>query len=81
VERQPRVDQEVVDLVETLRSYGVLTRDALLDRSGASRWVEHSFAAALRRGVESGSIKALGDDLLELGDNPPELSRGKFDPP
>jgi hypothetical protein len=80
VERERRVDPEVVDLVETLSSYGVLARDALLNRSGASRWAEHSFAAALRRGVESGSIKSLGGDLFELGDNPPELSRGKFDP-
>jgi hypothetical protein len=81
VERQPRVDQEVVDLTETLRSYGVLTREALLDRSGASRWREHSFPAALRRGVDSGSIKSLGDDLFELGDNPPELDNWKFDRP
>ena len=80
MEREPRVDPEVADLVETLTSYGVLTRDGLLERSGASRWVEHSFAGALRRGVENGSIKSLGDDLFEVGDNPPELNRGKFDP-
>ena len=81
MEREPRVDHEVVVLVETLTSYGVLTRDDLLDRSGASRWVGHSFAAALRHGVESGSIRSLGGDLFEVGDNPPELSRGRFDPP
>jgi len=75
------VDYEVLDLVETLRSYGVLTRDSLLERSGASRWVEPSFAAALRRGVDGGSIKSLGDDFYELGDDPPDLGRWKFAPP
>jgi hypothetical protein len=78
---EPHVDYEVVDLVGTLRSYGVLTRNALFDRSGASAWVERSFDGALRRGVESGAIKSLGEDLFEVGDNAPEASRGKFDPP
>jgi hypothetical protein len=81
VEREPRVDAEVLDLVETLRRYGVLTRDALRDRSGAARWVEHSFPAALRRGVESGAIKSLGDDLFEVGDNAPEPGLWRFNPP
>ena len=74
-------DPEVLDLVETLLSYGVLTREILLERSGAAHWTEHTFDAALRRGVESGSIKSLGDDFFEVGDNPPDISRGRFDPP
>jgi hypothetical protein len=74
-------DYEVLDLVDALRSYGVLTRENLLARSGAAHWAEENFAAALRRGVESGAIKSLGDDLFELGDNPPELIRGKIDQP
>jgi hypothetical protein len=76
-----RVDYEVVELADTLRSYGVLTRADLLERSGASGWEDNSFEAALQRGIDGGAIKALGDDLLELGDDPPELIRGKIDSP
>jgi hypothetical protein len=75
VDRDPRVDFEVGELVEALRSYGVLSRDGLLDRSGAARWVGPNFEAALRRGVESGAIKSLGDDFFEVGDDPPEPYR------
>jgi hypothetical protein len=59
----------------------VLTRDALLERSGASGWVEPSFAAALRRGVDNGAIKSLGEDFYELGDHPPDLGEWKYAPP
>jgi hypothetical protein len=75
---EPTFDYEVMDLVDTLRSYGVLTRDALLDRSGASRWTDHGFEAALRRGVESGGIKSLGEDAFEVGDDPPDLSGWEY---
>jgi hypothetical protein len=75
MERDPRVDVEVGELVETLRSYGVLERGALLDHSGAAHWAGPSFEAALRRGVESGAIKSVGDDFFEVGDDPPEPHR------
>ena len=80
MERDPRPDPEVADLVEALRSYGVLIRDALRDRSGAARWIEHSFTGALRRGVANGSIKSVGGDLFEVGDRAPDPDQGRFDP-
>jgi hypothetical protein len=80
VESGPGADPEVLDLVEALWSYGVLTHAELRDRSGASHWSEHSFEAALKRGVETGSIKSLGDNLFEAGGNPPDPSEGPYDP-
>jgi hypothetical protein len=73
-------DQDVVDLVEALRTYGVLTHDALRERSGASQWREHSYEGALRRGVDNGSIKKLGDDLFEAADDAPDENEGRYDP-
>jgi hypothetical protein len=76
-----RPDQEVDELVRALRSYGVLTRAGLRERSGAVLWPDHSFASALERGVAEGSIKSLGSSLFDVGDDAPDLSEGKFDPP
>jgi hypothetical protein len=73
-------DSEVQELVKTLRSYGVLTRQALREGSGARRWLDDSFEAALRRGTADGSIKSLGADLFEVGDDAPDPSEGRFDP-
>jgi hypothetical protein len=73
-------DAEVHNLVAALRDYGVLTRDALRERSGASHWAAGSFEDALRRGVERGSIKRLGDDLFEAGPDAPDLSEARYEP-
>jgi hypothetical protein len=83
---EPRLDFEVGELVAALRSYGVLTRDALLESSGASRWPAHNFEDALRRGVDGGSIKSLGEEFFEVADDAPEperwkLAERKFPPP
>jgi hypothetical protein len=59
-------DPELADLVRTLRSYGVLTRAELLERSGGRSWSDRGFNAALRRGVAGGAIKELGDSLFEV---------------
>ena len=74
-------DPEVDELVRALRSYGVLTRGALREFSGAFRWPDHNFGAALERGIAEGSIKSLGASLYDVGDDAPDLSEGKFDPP
>jgi hypothetical protein len=73
-------DPELADLVRTLRSYGVLTRTELLERSGARTWSDRGFDAALRRGVAGGAIKKLGDSLFEVGPDVPDLDEGQFDP-
>jgi hypothetical protein len=77
----PLREPEAADLVRTLRSYGVLTREQLLERSGAQRWVQQSFDAALKRGIADGSIKQLGAELFEIGPDAPDLNEGRFDPP
>jgi len=76
-----RSDTDVDDLVKTLRSYGVLTRERLLDRSGGRHWQQDRFVAALRRGVDEGSIKQLGAGLFEVGQDAPDPNEGRFDPP
>jgi hypothetical protein len=73
-------DSHVEELVRTLRSYGVLTRERLRERSGAQLWLDDSFDAALRRGTADGSIKSLGTGLFEVGDDAPDPSEGQFDP-
>jgi len=73
-------DPELADLVRTLRSYGVLRRMELLERSGARSWSDRGFNAALRRGVAGGAIKELGDSLFEVGPDVPDLDEGQFDP-
>ena len=73
-------DPELADLVRTLRSYGVLTRAELLQRSGGRNWSDHGFNAALRRGVAGGAIKELGDSLFEVGPNAPDLDEARFGP-
>jgi hypothetical protein len=73
-------DPELADLVRTLRSYGVLRRVELLERSGARNWSGEGFNAALRRGVAGGVIKELGDNLFEVGPDAPDLDEGRFDP-
>jgi hypothetical protein len=73
-------DPELADLVRTLRSYGVLTRAELRERSGAGNWSDQGFNAALRRGVAEGNIKELGGSLFEVGPDVPDLDEGRFDP-
>jgi hypothetical protein len=73
-------DFEVDELVRALRSYGVLTREALLEHSGAQLWATGSFESALRRGTEAGSIKDLGAGMFEVGTDAPDPSEGQFDP-
>jgi hypothetical protein len=73
-------DPQLADLIRTLRSYGVLTRAELLERSGARNWPDRGFNAALRRGVAEGAIKELGDSLFEVGPDVPDLDEGRFDP-
>jgi hypothetical protein len=74
-------DPEVDELVRALRSYGVLTRGGLREFSGAFLWPDHSFGAALERGVAAGSIKSLGASLYDVGDDAPDLNEGRFGPP
>ncbi len=74
-------DPELADLVRTLRSNGVLTREELLDRSGARDWPDHGFNTALRRGISEGTIKELDAGLFEVGPDAPDLDEGRFDPP
>ena len=73
-------DYEVDELVRALRNYGVLTREALLEHSGARLWTAGSFEAALRSGKAAGSIRELGGGLFEVGDEAPDPSEGRFDP-
>jgi hypothetical protein len=73
-------DPELADLVRTLRSYGVMTRSELLERSGARHWSDRGFNAALRRGVTGGAIKELAESLFEVGPDVPDLDEGQFDP-
>jgi hypothetical protein len=80
-DRPTRIDYEVDDLVRVLRDYGVLTRDDLRERSGAREWSDDSFATVLRRAVDQGSIKDLGDGLFELGPQARDPSQARYDPP
>jgi hypothetical protein len=73
-------DYEVDELVRALRSHGVLTREALLEYSGARLWAAGSFESALRDGTAAGSIRELGGGLFEVGDDAPDPSEGRFDP-
>ena len=79
-DRPARIDYEVDDLVRVLRGYGTLTRDDLRERSGAREWSDNSFAAVLARAVADGSIKDLGDGLLELGPDARDPSQARYDP-
>ena len=74
-------DPEQADLIRTLRSYGVLTREELLERSRARDWPDQGFSTALGRGVAEGTIKELDAGLFELGPDAPDLDEGRFDPP
>ena len=60
---------ETDDLVRTLRSYGCLTKDRLIELSGAEHWRAHTFNTALGDAVAQGRIKKLSEDLFELGDS------------
>ena len=74
-------DYEVDELVKALRTFGVLTREDLLERSGAREWLAASFQSALSRGTAAGSIKDLGGGLFEVGANAPDPNEeGQFDP-
>jgi hypothetical protein len=70
-----RIEYEVDDLVR------VLTREDLRERSGARDWSDNSFAAVLRRAVDQGSIKDLGDGLFELGPQARDPNQARYDPP
>jgi hypothetical protein len=74
------MDYEVDELVKVLRNYGVLSRENLLECSGARHWATNIFDSALRRGTADGSIKDLGGGLFEVGDDAPDGSEGRFDP-
>jgi hypothetical protein len=73
-------DYEVDELVKALRSFGVLTREDLLESSGARHWAGSTFDSALRRGTAAGSIKDLGAGLFEAGDDASDPNEGQFDP-
>jgi hypothetical protein len=73
-------DPELADLVRTLRIYGVVTREELLERSGARDWPDRGFNSALRRGVAEEAIRELEAGLFELGPDAPDLNEGRFDP-
>jgi hypothetical protein len=73
-------DPELADLVRTLRTYGALTREELLERSGARDWPDRGFSGALRRGVAEGIIRELNAGLFEIGPDAPDLDEGRFDP-
>jgi hypothetical protein len=80
-DRPTRIDYEVDDLVRVLRDFGALTHDDLRERSGARDWSDTSFAAVLRRAVDQGSIRDLGDGLFELGPRAQDPSHARYDPP
>jgi len=46
-------------LARTLRTYGILHRDALRDVCGAQKWHEGGFDLALHAGIEAGVIERL----------------------
>jgi hypothetical protein len=71
---------EVDDLVRILRTEGALTREELLERSGAKDWREQSFDGALHDGIAAGSIRELGANLYEVGEDAPDLNEARFDP-
>ncbi len=61
------LEAEVSDLVRTIRHYDCLTRERLVELSGARHWHDHYFDAALAQAVKRGLIKQLSDDLFEIG--------------
>jgi hypothetical protein len=63
---QNRHAAEIERIVRLLDSYGVLTKERLLDFCAADRWPStESFDAALNRAVRSGRVRKLGDELYE----------------
>ncbi|MFL5825527.1 MAG: hypothetical protein ACJ76V_03290 [Thermoleophilaceae bacterium] len=57
---------EIDRIVHLLDSYGVLTKERLLELCGADRWPStESFDAALSRAVRSGRVRRLGAELYE----------------
>jgi hypothetical protein len=54
-------------LADTLAPYGVLTRDKLVELSGASRWTRIEFDPALRWAVEHDFVRRLDEELYEIG--------------
>jgi hypothetical protein len=65
-----RQQAEVEDLVRALRGYGALTRAHLFEVCGAAHWPDSVAGRALARGVASGRIRHLGDDLYEAAEPP-----------
>jgi osmotically inducible protein OsmC len=63
-----RQEAEVEDVVRTLRGYGVLTRERLLELCGAAHWSDGGGRRAVADAVSSGRIRLLGDDLYEIAD-------------
>ena len=66
--RRTRADAEVEDLVRVLRSFDVLTREALCERAGGSNWPDHQFEFVLKLAISQGRIRKLADGLYELGE-------------
>jgi hypothetical protein len=54
-------------LADTLAPYRVLTRGALAELSGASRWDTIGFEPALCWAVQHDFLRRLDDDLYEIG--------------
>lgn len=68
-----RHEAEIRCLERTLRQFGVLTRERLAELSGADCWPAiDSFKAALDEGIRHERLRALGDDLVELGPRSPD---------
>ena len=60
------VQAQAQDLVRALRPYGVLSRDALLEKCHAGRWPDGSFDRALARAVREGQIRELPDGFYRV---------------
>lgn len=64
-----RHEAEVRKMERVLRTYGCLTRNRLLEFSGADRWPAlDAFHRALDEAVAAGRIRRLGTDLYQLPD-------------
>jgi hypothetical protein len=65
-----RHEAEVRKMERVLRTYGCLTKERLLEFSGADRWPTlDAFHRALEEAVAAGRIKKLGTDLYHLPDD------------
>jgi hypothetical protein len=64
------LDVEAVRLARELRSLGPMSRERLAYWSGAGRWRQGSFDAAVRHGIATGKIRALPYGYLAAGTAP-----------